>query len=132
MTKVIWKKINVKQLPRRGCEAFATVGQGRISLSAAACKLIDDIYDFSCIEAHSGKVNDTIEKIGLSFSKIKSQDALSFSRRKYKGEFVDGLDISSKALVAELFGKIKDNTSTRYPVEKVDNDMLAINITKEL
>jgi len=132
MAEVMWKKINVKQIPRRGSEAFATVGQGRISLSAAACKLIDDIYEFSFIEAHSGKVNDTIEKIGLSFSKTKTQDVFSFSRRKYKGEFVDGLDISSKALITELFGKIKDNTSTRYPVEKVDNNMLAINITKEL
>jgi len=132
MAEIMWKRVNVKQVPRRGSEAFATVGQGRISISAAACKLIDNIYDFNYIEAHSGKVNDIIEKIGLSFSKTKTHDTLSFSRRKYKNEFVDGLEIRSKPLVTEFFGKVKENTSTRYPVEKVDNNMLAINITKEL
>jgi len=132
MSEIKWKQVNVKQATRRGGEAFATVGQGRISLSATACKMIENIYELKYIEAHAGKVDDTTEKIGLRFSDTKSPNSLCYSRRKYKNRFVEGLEIRSKALVAEFFGKIKDNTSTRHPVEKIDKSMLAIDITKEM
>ena len=132
MAEIKWKQVSVKQIPGRGNEAFATVGQGRISLSAAACKMIENIYELKYIEAHAGKVNDTTEKIGLRFSNTKTSNSLCYSRRKYKDKFVEGLEIRSKALIAEFFGKIKDNTSTRHPVEKIDNTMLAIDITEEM
>jgi len=132
MAEIKWKQVNVKQAMRYGGEAFATVGQGRISLSAAACKMIENIYDLKYIEAHAGKINDKTEKIGLRFSDSKTPNSLCYSRRKYKDRFVEGLEIRSKALVAEFFGKIKDNSSTRHPVEKIDKTMLAIDITKEI
>jgi len=132
MAEIKWKLVNVKQVPGRGGEAFATVGQGRISLSSTACKMIENIYELKYVEAHAGKVNDTTEKIGLRFSKTKTQNSLCYARRKYKGEYVEGLEIRSKALIAEFFGKTKDNSSTRHPVEKIDNTMIAIDITKEM
>ena len=132
MAEIKWKQVSIKQFARQGNEAFATVGQGRISLSATACKMIENIYELKYIEAHAGKVNDTTEKIGLRFSNTKTPNSLRYSRRKYKDRFVEGLDIRSKALVAEFFGKTKDNTSTRHPVDKIDNSMLAIDITKEM
>jgi len=132
MADIKWKQVSVKRVPGRGNEAFATVGQGRISLSATACKMIDNIYELDYVEALAGKVNDTTEKIGLRFSKTKSPNSLCYSRRKYKDRYVEGLEIRSKALIAEFFGKIKDNSSTRHPVEKIDNSMLAIDITKEM
>ena len=132
MAEIKWKQISVKQVPGRGSEAFATVGQGRISLSASACTMIEDIYELNYVEAHSGKVNETTEKIGLRFIKTKTPNSLCYSRRKYKDKLVGGLEIRSKALIAEFFGKTKDNKSTRHPVEKIDKSMLAIDITKEM
>ena len=132
MAEIKWKQVSVKQVSGRGGEAFATVGQGRISLSSTACKMIENIYELCYVEAHAGKVNDTTEKIGLRFRKTKTPNSLCYTRRKYKGRYAEGLEIRSKALVAEFFGKIKDNSSTRHPVEKIDNSMLAIDITKEM
>ena len=132
MADIKWKQVNVKQVAGRGSEAFATVGQGRISLSATACRMIENIYELNYVEALSGKVNDTTEKIGLRFSKTKTPNSLCYSRRKYKDKYVEGLEIRSKALISEFFGKIKDNSSTRHPVEKIDNTMLAVDITREM
>ncbi|MCL2627650.1 MAG: hypothetical protein FWD44_02980 [Oscillospiraceae bacterium] len=132
MSEIKWKQVSVKQVPGRGSEAFATVGQGRVSLSASACNMIEDIYEYNYIEAHAGKVNDITEKIGLRFSKTKTPNSLCYSRRKYKNKLVGGLEVRSKALIAEFYGKTKDNKSTRHPVEIIDDTMIAIDITREL
>jgi len=132
MAGIVWEKVNIKQNPRRATEAFASVGLNYISLSALACRLIENIYDYSCVEVHCGKENKKAVRIGLRFIKINMPGSIRVTRRKYKGEFVDGLDIRSKALIEEIYGKVRDNKTMRHPVEKVDESMLAIDITKEL
>ena len=132
MGEVKWKQISVKQASRRSGEVFASVGQGRISLSAAACGLLDNVDELKFVEAHYGSENGKATKIGLRFSEAKTPNSLNVYRSKYKGKYVGGLNVNSRALIAEFFGKLKDNKSTRHPVEKVNKDMLAIDITKEV
>jgi len=131
MAEVMWQLVNVKQMPRMVSEAFARVGQGNIALSAAACRMIEGVYDYSFVEIHCGSVNNTAVKIGVRFIKTKTPNCLKFYQRKYKGKLTDGINIRSKALILEFFGKSKENITTRYPVEKIDYNMLAIDITKE-
>jgi len=47
MAEIIWQLINVKQISGSSGEAFARVGQGMISLSAAACRLLDSMTEVS-------------------------------------------------------------------------------------
>jgi len=132
MGEVKWKQVNVKQIPRRGSEAFARVGQGHISLSATACSMIEDVYDYGYVEVHCGMVNNNAARIGLRFNKAESPNSLRLMRRKYKDKFVGGLDITSRALITEFFGKSRDNISKRHPVEKIESNMISIDITKEI
>ena len=122
----------MKQIARIEGEPFASIGLGRITLNSEACKLLKNIYDYEYVEVKSGKEGGRLSKIGLKFISEKTLNCLRVSERKYKGKIIGGLNINSKALVSEFFGKTKDNNTTRYAVEKVDEDMLAINIVKEL
>lgn len=132
MSNIHWNTVDVRQLSRRSGDLFVSIGQGRIALSAAACRLIENIYDYKYVEAQCGKENGRVTKIGLKFCKNKTQNSLSVARRKYKGELVEGVNINSKSLIAEFFGTTKDKVSSRYTVEKIDDDMLAIDITCEI
>lgn len=126
-----WETVDIKQSARRTGEPFASIGQGRIALSADACDLIDNIYDYEYVDINQAK-KGTATIIGLRFTKKKSQSSLHATRRKYKGEVVDGMNINSKQLIKIFFGATKENSTSRYPVEKVDGNMIAINIEKEL
>lgn len=130
-SSVIWESVNLRQISRKSGEAFAAIGNGRISLSATACELIDNIYNYNYVEVQFGKQNGKVAKIGLRFTNTKTATCLNLARRKYKGQIVEGLNINSRALIAEFFGKTKDNITTRYAIEKIDQNMLAIDITRE-
>ena len=45
---------------------------------------------------------------------------------------MDGVNINSKQLIAKFFGETKQNTTTRYLVEKIDANTVAIDVHKEL
>jgi len=132
MENIKWKQLDLKQTPTRGSEAFARVSQSCISLSATACGMIENIYDYSYVEIHCGMVNGTAVRIGLRFNKEKKPKSIRVSRRKHKGEYIGGLDIRSKAAIEEIYGKVKDDKSSRHPVENIDDNMISIDITKEI
>lgn len=129
MNNYVWEAVEIKQSARRTGEAFASIGQGRIALNADACDLIENIYDYEYVDVSKAK-NKSL--IGLRFSKKKSPNSVHATRRKYKGELVDGININSKQLIKIFFGETKETSTSRYPVEKVDGNMLAINIEKEI
>lgn len=131
MSDYVWESVEIKQSARRTGEAFASIGQGRIALNADACDLIENIYDYEYVDVNKAKVGTSII-IGLRFSKRKSQNSIHITRRKYKGELVDGLNINCKQLIKIFFGETKETSTSRYPVEKVDGNMLAINTQKEI
>lgn len=127
----MWEAVEIKQSARRSGEAFASIGQGRVSLNADACDLIDNIYDYGYVDVSKAKEGSAVI-IGLRFTKKKSQNSLHATRRKYKGELIDGININSKQLIKLFFGETKENSTSRYPVERVDGNMLAINTEKEI
>lgn len=128
----VWETVDVKQNSRRSGEAIATISEARISLSPAACALIDDVYSLPYVEIKIAKdENQKINRIGVFLNDEKSESGLSVTRRKYKGEFTEGLNINSKNLVIAIFGEMSDKTK-KYRVEKGGDNLLIIDVQKEL
>lgn len=132
MENLIWESVNIKQSSRRSGEAFASIGQGRVALNADACDLIEDIYSYEWVDVIQAKSGNKVIKIGLRFTNKKSKNSLRATRRKYKGEEVEGININSKQLVKRYFGETKETSTSRYSTEKIDDNTIAIDILKEL
>ncbi len=132
MGGLVWETVEIKQSVRRGGEAFASIGQGRVALNADACDLIDNIYDYEWVSIIQAKEGNKVVKIGLRFTDKKEKNTLRANRRKYKGKDVDGININSKQLVKKYFGETKETSTSRYPIKKVDDKTIAIDILHEL
>lgn len=129
---LVWETIDVKQNKRMSGEPIATISEARISLSPAACALVDNIYSLPYVEIKVAKdENQKISRIGVFLNENKGESGLSVTRRKYKGEFTEGLNINSKSLVNALFGEMGDKTK-KYGVTKGGNNLLIIDVQKEL
>ena len=132
MGEFIWEAVSIKQSARRSGEPFASIGPGRVALNADACDLIDDIYKYEWISVLQAKKGNRVAMIGLRFTNDKNENSLRATRRKYKGQEVDGININSKQLVKKYFGETKETSTGRFSVEKVDDSTIAIDIQKEL
>lgn len=132
MSNLIWESVDFKQSARRSGEAFASIGQGRVALNADACDLLEDIYSYEWVDIIQAKSGNKVVKIGLRFTNNKDKGSLRTARRKYKGEEAEGININSKQLVKRYFGETKETSTSRYSVEKIDDNTIAIDILKEL
>lgn len=132
MENLVWEAVDIKQSRRRTGEAFASIGQGRISLNADTCDLLENIYSYEWVNVIQAKSGNKVIKIGLRFTNEKGRSSLRAIRRKYKGKEVEGININSKPLVKRYFGETKEISTSRYAVEKIDNNTIAINILKDL
>lgn len=132
MGNLVWEAVDVKQSVRRSGEAFASIGQGRVALNADACDLLRDIYSYEWVDIIQAKSGNRVIKIGLRFTNEKSKSSLRAVRRKYKGEEVEGININSKQLVKRYFGETKETSTSRYSIEKIDDNTIAIDILKEI
>lgn len=132
MANLIWESVDIKQSARRSGEAFASIGQGRIALNADACDLLDNIYSYEWVEVMQAKNGNKVVKLGLRFSNVKQRNSLRATRRKYKGEEVEGININSKQLIKRYFGETKETSTSRHSVEKMDDNTIAIDILKEI
>lgn len=132
MPKIVWETVDIKQNARSNDEIFASIGQGRVALNPRACDLIEDIYNYEWADVIQGREGNKVTKLGFRFSNIKGSRSLHVTRRKYKGEFVEGINFNSKSLIKKYFGETKENCTTRHPVEKIDENTLAVDLLHEL
>lgn len=132
MGNLIWEAVDVKQSARRSGEAFASIGQGRIALNADACDLLENIYTYEWVNIIQAKSGNKVVKIGLRFINTRDKNSLRATRRKYKGEEVEGININSKQLIKRYFGETKETSTSRFAVEKIDDCTIAVDILKEL
>lgn len=132
MEQLVWETVDVKQMSRKSGEPFASIGQGRIALNPEACCLIEDIYSYRWITIMQAKTGNKVVKIGLHFTNDREKNSLRASRRKYKGKEVDGININSRSLIKRFFGETKETSTGRYKVEKMDKDILTIDIVDEM
>ena len=127
-----WETVAVKQVLRGSGEAFASIGEGRITLNTTACGLIENMNEYPYVEIQYGKENTKIVKLGLSFCKEKTENAIRTSKLRGNGTRILGLNIYNKFLVESIFGKTRGKLITRHPIEKINDEMLAIDITKTI
>ena len=118
---MIWETVKIKNEKKGRTMPYASVGFGRLSLSCAACELIDNFTSFSYVELLKAiSNNETL--IGVRFLKEddKTTNSLPIKRRKLKnGTTVGGIDICNKGTIGDLFGLAgTQNKATRYGVKK--------------
>jgi len=128
-----WEVVEAKQLNRRIGEPYATFSPSRISLSPAACDLVENVYEKMYVEVRVGRdESGAIRKIGMLFQNQPGENKLLVTRRKYKGEPVAGININSKNLVQLLLGNPNSEETVKYLVEKGGEDLIVIDFEKEL
>lgn len=129
-----WETVEIKNDRKGRTMPYASVGFGRISLSSAACELIQNYETFSYIELLKGKENGKTV-VGIRFQKemVKTTNSLPIKRRKLRnGTIVGGIDICNKGTVEELFPIIgTQNKATRLGVKKDPDDRYVLIIYGE-
>lgn len=115
-----WETVKIKNDQRGRTMPYASVGFGRLSLSTAACELIDNFESFSWVELLKATVNvQTL--VGVKFLKEeeRTEDSLPIKRRMVNGKIVGGIDIMNKGTMQDLFGEVGvQNKATRMCVKK--------------
>ena len=114
-----WEVVKIPASTKGRTSPYASVGFGRLSLSAAACELIDNYEEFSYVQLLKNRVNNRL-CIGVLFLKEASPDSLKISRKKMaNGKFVGGVEISNSKVLEGLFGLAATaKKATRYDVKK--------------
>ena len=125
-----WSTVKIENDAKGRNSPYASIGFGKISLSAAACKLISDYEQYKYVELLQGERNNT-PCVGIRFLRQRSENSLPVKRRTQKtskGKTVDGADIANKATLEKLFGPAASaKKSERYNVTKdEDSDNILI------
>lgn len=112
-------------------DVYASIGFGRITISSAACKLIDNLNEYKYVILMKAVDNKKL-KVGVKLIKQKEDNAIKIGKRKSKGEIVENsMIIDNKVAIKEIFGiQGTQNKATNYPVELSDTDptFLIINV----
>lgn len=115
-----WETVKIRNDQKGRTMPYASVGFGRLSLSTAACELIDNFESYACVELLKATVNvQTL--VGIKFLKEeeRTEDSLPIKRRKVNDKIVGGIDIMNKGTMQALFGVIgTQNKATRLCVKK--------------
>lgn len=125
-----WEPVKIYNDQKGRNTPYASIGYGRISLNAAACELIKDIYEYtyaSFLKSTQGRKT----LVAIRFHKEHETDAIKLYRKTVKGKLISGISIENKGVVAELFGADGENkVATRYNVKKeifdINEDILVI------
>jgi len=116
-----WEVVKIPTSSRGRTVPYASVGFGRLTLSAAACELIDNYESFKYVQLLRNRVNNRL-CIGVRFLYESASDSLKISRKKMSnGKLVAGIEISNRKVLENLFGLAATaKKATRYDVKKDD------------
>lgn len=122
-----WETVKIENANKGRTMPYASVGFGRISLSAAACELLGDYNQYKYVEFLTARENGKL-RIGIKFLKEDTSNSITIKRRKQKdGKPVGGMDIAQKNAVEKLFGITGTaNKATRFDVKKYGDNILGI------
>ena len=117
-----WEIVKIPTSSRSRTSPYASVGFGKLSLSAAACELIDNYEEYNYVQLRKDRVNNRL-CIGVEFLEEASPNSIKISRKKMKnGKYVGGIDISNSKVLESLFGLAATAKKvTRYDVKKDDS-----------
>ena len=117
-----WEIVKIPTSSKGRTSPYASVGFGRLSLSTAACELVDNYEEYAYVQLLKNRVNNRL-CIGVLFVKEASPDSIKISRKKTKdGKYIGGVDISNSKVLESLFGLAATAKKvTRYDVKKDDS-----------
>ena len=124
---MIWETVKIENRNKGRTMPYASVGFGRISLSAAACELLGDYNQYKYAEFLKARENGKL-CIGIKFLKEATPNSILIKRRKMSdGKFVAGMDISNKRVIEDLFGITGTaSKATRFDVKKYEDNILGV------
>ena len=124
---MFWETVKIENVNKGRTMPYASVGFGRISLSAAACELLGDYNQYKYAEFLKARENGKL-CIGIKFLKEATPNSILIKRRKMSdGKLVAGMDISNKRVIEDLFGITGTaSIATRFDVKKYEDNILGV------
>lgn len=126
-----WEVVQIPSNKKGRTAPYASVGNGRLSISAASCELITNYDKYTFAELLRGKDGKN-PCVGVRLLKEATPNSLAIKRKKIDGKFITGMEISNKNILLELFGLTATaKKMTRFDVKKdPDADNILIVFTK--
>ena len=110
----IGKKTHVEGIP------FASVGHGRMALSAAACELVANYGNYHYVKLLRAKENGKTIWAVL-FLMEKEDNCLPLKRKTVKGKVIGGIEVTDRTALREMFGDQTDSKSVKRFDVSVDS-----------
>lgn len=121
-----WEVVKITANKKGRNSPYASVGHGRITLSAGACDLIPNFREYEYAQLLRGRRNNKL-CIGIKLFKESVQDTIKIKRRVSNGKEINTAEIGNKMVIGELFGIAgTERATTRYSVEKIEDNFLMI------
>lgn len=126
-----WETVKIYGEQKGRNTPYASIGRGKISLSAAASELIENNEKYNYVKLLKATQNQKVY-IGIKFFTEYVADSIKIKRKEIKGKRIAGMTIENKSVIEDLFGAdgIQKGT-TRYSVKLDDDDKDILVIFKE-
>ena len=126
-----WETVKIYGEQKGRNTPYASLGRGKISLSAAACELIEDNEKYNYVKLLKATQNKKTY-IGIKFFTEYVSDSIKIKRKIIDGKQISGMFIENKSVIGELFGTDgAQKGTTRYNVKLDDDDKCILVIFKE-
>ena len=106
MSDINWEPY-ISTRAHRGTQSLPQItiskDNGRFSLNSSACELIPNIYSYKFAEIYCGSIDGKLKKIRINFTNEKTFKSIPLSRKKYKGNYINGAVIHTKSLANYIF-----------------------------
>lgn len=113
-----WEIVKIPTSSKGRTSPYASVGFGRLSLSVAACELIENYEDYHYVQLLRDRINNKL-CIGVRFIKNPEPDSIKVTRKKSNGKIIGGLEIANSKILENLFGLTATaKKATRFDVKK--------------
>ncbi len=105
---------------------FVSIGNGRLEFNAVSCSILGDNGQYKYAQILRGKEKGK-SVIAVKFLTEYEENSLPIKRKKQNGKTIQGMTISHKGLITELFGKEGNNDGmVRHDVELIEDNILKI------
>lgn len=126
-----WETVKIYGEQKGRNTPYASIGRGKISLSAAACELIQDHEKYNYVKLLKATQNKKT-LIGVQFYTEYVSDSIKIKRKVIDGKRITGMNIENKGVIGDLFGNDGfQKGTTRYSVRLDDDDKTILVIFKE-
>lgn len=126
-----WETVKIYGDQKGRSTPYASIGRGKISLSAAACELIENNEKYTYARLLKATQNKKTY-IGIIFFTEHVTDSFKIKRKQINGKQIAGMTIENKAVMESLFGTDGiQKGATHYNVKLDDDDKNVLVIFKE-